>query len=96
MSQAEKRFGIGGPPWTSHSTTATSAITSGLPTSERSSVRPGMNAVTRHSGSRRKATTSGPMPAAAAAAVALRSQSRSIPSSPVSLPAIRTTRSRPP
>ena len=40
-SQGEKRFGICEPPWTSTSATATSAIMSGLPTSERSSVRPG-------------------------------------------------------
>ena len=55
-----------------------------------------MNAVTRHGGDSRYATTAGPTPAAAAAAVAARSAARSIPSSSVSLPGRRTTTSRPP
>ena len=66
-------------PWTSHSVTATSAIMSGLPRSSAVITRPGRNSVTSVGGSSRKATTSGPTPTAAAAAVASRSHARSMP-----------------
>ena len=93
-SNGENVAGSGGPEWIARSASASS--TTRVRSSSAGTGRASMKPVTRQPRRGSNATTSGPMPSAAAAAVAARSASRSIPSSSVFLPGSRTTQSRPP
>ena len=83
--------GIGGLSWNARSARATRASISGSRIRSIPGISPATNRVTSQPSGSTKSTTSGPIPSAAAARVAASSTERSMPRSPVSLPATRST-----
>ena len=77
--------------WKARRSAATESSSSGWRSSSALTLCPGTKQVTRQGGSSVMAATFGAMPSSAAAFVAMRSASRSMPSAFVFLPGKRTT-----